>query len=87
MHEALLIARREYVERIRSRAFRISTVLIPLAFAFIFGIGALSGKLSGGPKHIVVASNDAVLAESERAELMAAGKRRPTQRGRSRSDR
>jgi len=27
MHEALLIARREYVERIRSRAFRISTVL------------------------------------------------------------
>jgi ABC-2 type transport system permease protein len=74
MHEALLIARREYVERIRSRAFRISTVLIPVAFGFIFGIGALSGKLTGGPKHIVVASNDAVLAESERAELMAAGK-------------
>ncbi len=74
MHEALLVARREYVERIRSRAFRISTVLIPLAFAFIFGIGALSGKLTGGPKHIVVASNDAVLAESERAELMAAGR-------------
>ena len=74
MHEALLVARREYVERIRSRAFRISTVLIPLAFAFIFGIGALSGKLTGGPKHIVVASNDAVLAENERAELLAAGK-------------
>jgi ABC-2 type transport system permease protein len=74
MHEALLIARREYVERIRSRAFRVSTVLIPVAFAFIFGIGALSGKLAGGPKHIVVASNDAVLAESERAELVAAGR-------------
>jgi ABC-2 type transport system permease protein len=74
MHEALLIARREYVERIRSRAFRISTLLIPLAFAFIFGIGALSGKLTSGPKHIAVASNDAVLAESERAELLAAGK-------------
>jgi ABC-2 type transport system permease protein len=70
----LLIARREYVERIRSRAFRISTVLIPVAFAFIFSIGALSGKLAGGPKHIVVASNDDVLAESERAELMAAGR-------------
>jgi ABC-2 type transport system permease protein len=74
MHEAWLIARREYVERIRSRAFRISTLLIPLAFAFIFGIGALSGKLTGGPKHIVVASNDPVLAESERAELMGVGK-------------
>ena len=70
MHEALLIARREYVERIRSRAFRVSTVLIPLVFAFIFGIGSLSGKLAGGVKHIVIASNDAVLAESERAELM-----------------
>ena len=74
MHEAWLIARREYVERIRSRAFRISTVLIPLAFALIFGIGALSGKLSGGPKHIVVASNDDVLAETERAELIASGR-------------
>ncbi len=72
MHEALLIARREYLERIRSKAFRISTVLIPTAFAVIFGIGALSGKASGGTKHIVVASNDPVLAESERAELMAA---------------
>src|ERR1700677_3275320 len=72
MHEALLIARREYVERIRSRAFRISTVLIPVAFGFIFGVGALSGKLSGGPRHIVVASNDLLLAESEQAELVAA---------------
>src|SRR5271168_2917347 len=70
MHEALLIARREYLERVRSRAFRVSTVLIPLAFAFIFGMGSLSGRLAGGARHIVVASNDVVLAESERAELM-----------------
>ncbi len=72
MREALLIARREYLERIRSRAFRISTVLIPLFFALIFGAGALSGKLSGGARNIVVASNDPQLAESERAELIAA---------------
>jgi ABC-2 type transport system permease protein len=72
MREALLIARREYLERIRSKAFRISTVLIPLFFSLIFGIGALSGKLSGGARHIVVASNDLLLAESERAELIAA---------------
>jgi ABC-2 type transport system permease protein len=70
MREALLVARREYLERIRSRAFRISTVLIPLFFALIFGIGAISGKVSGGARHLVVASNDPVLAESERAELM-----------------
>ena len=75
MREALLIARREYLERIRSRAFRVSTVLIPLFFGLIFGVGALSGKLSGGAKNIVVASNDPVLAESERAELMAVAAR------------
>ena len=42
MREALLIARREYLERIRSKAFRVSTVLIPLVFGLIFGIGAFS---------------------------------------------
>jgi ABC-2 type transport system permease protein len=72
MREALLIARREYLERIRSKAFRISTVLIPLFFALIFGVGALSGKLSGGARHVLVVSNDPQLAESERAELIAA---------------
>jgi len=71
MREALLIARREYLERIRSKAFRVSTVLIPFVFGLIFGIGAFSTKLTGGAKHIVVASNDPVLAESERAELTA----------------
>jgi ABC-2 type transport system permease protein len=74
MRKALLIARREYLERIRSKAFRISTVLIPVFFSLIFGVGALSGKLgSAGTRHIVVASNDPLLAESERAELVAAG--------------
>jgi ABC-2 type transport system permease protein len=72
MREALLIARREYLERIRSKAFRISTVLIPLFFALIFGVGALSGKLSGGARRVEVASNDPLLAQSVRAELMAA---------------
>jgi ABC-2 type transport system permease protein len=71
MREALLIARREYLERIRSKAFRVSTVLIPLVFGLIFGIGAFSAKRTGGAQHIVVASNDPVLAESERAELTA----------------
>ena len=47
MREAWLIARREYLERIRSKAFRVSTVLIPLLFALIFGIGAFSAKLVG----------------------------------------
>jgi ABC-2 type transport system permease protein len=72
MREALLIARREYLERVRSRAFRLSTVLIPMIFAAIFSVGYLSAKVSGGPKHIVVVSNDLTLAESVRAEFLAA---------------
>ena len=70
MREALLVAKREYLERIRSKAFRISTVLIPLVFAAIFGMGAFSGKMASGPRSIVVASNDPVLAESTRTELL-----------------
>ncbi len=80
MREALLIARREYLERIRSKAFRISTVLIPVFFSLIFGAGALSGKLSGGARHLVVASNDALLAQSEQSELVAAEKDAPETR-------
>jgi ABC-2 type transport system permease protein len=72
MREALLVARREYLERVRSRAFRISTVLIPLLFAAIFGIGAFSGKMASGARSIVIASNDAVLAQCTRAELLPA---------------
>lgn len=72
MREALLIARREYLERVRSRAFRISTVLIPVVFAAIFGMGALSGNLGGGVRHIIVASNDPVLADCTRLELLTA---------------
>jgi len=72
MREALLVAKREYLERVRSKAFRISTVLIPLLFAGVFGIGAFSGKMASGARNIVIASNDAVLAQCTRAELLPA---------------
>ncbi|HTU49846.1 MAG TPA: ABC transporter permease [Acidobacteriaceae bacterium] len=70
MREALLVAKREYVERVRSKAFRISTIVIPLAFAAVIGMGAFSGKMATGPSNIVVASNDLVLAQSTRTELL-----------------
>ena len=69
MHSALLIARREYLERVRSKAFRISTVVIPLVFALIFGVGAFSAMHLIGDSHIVVASNDVQLANGVRNEL------------------
>ncbi|MGC1870501.1 MAG: ABC transporter permease [Acidobacteriaceae bacterium] len=70
MREALLIAKREYVERVRSKAFRISTVLIPLVFVAVFGMSAFSGKMASGPRNIIIASNDLVLAQCTRTELL-----------------
>ena len=66
---ALLIAKREYLERVRSKAFRISTVLIPLLFALIFGVGAFSVTHLNGDTHLVIASNDAQFANGVRSEL------------------
>jgi hypothetical protein len=37
MHEVLLIARREYLERVRSRAFLMMTILFPLFIGLLIG--------------------------------------------------
>jgi len=40
MHNIWLIARREYLERIRTKAFLVATILIPLLMGgFVFGSG------------------------------------------------
>ena len=70
MRNALLIAKREYVERIRSRAFRISTVLMPLLFGVIFGVGSFSANHIASGAHIVIVSDDAALAGHVRDELL-----------------
>ena len=72
MHSALLVARREYLERVRSKAFRISTVLIPMVFAGIIALGVFSATHLGGDTHLVIASNDQQLAKGVRDELMQA---------------
>jgi ABC-2 type transport system permease protein len=79
MREAWLIAKREYLERVRSKAFRVSTVLIPLVFAAIFGLGAISGIKAVGGQRIVVASNDPTLAEGVRVGLQAGRGRQSAQ--------
>jgi ABC-2 type transport system permease protein len=70
MHSALLVARREYVERVRSTAFRISTVLIPMILAGVLAVGVFSAKHLGGGGHLVIACNDVRLANGVRAELL-----------------
>ncbi len=62
MHNILLVARREYLEQIKGRAFRLTTILLPGVFALVIGIGYLSSIGLGSHKHLAIASDDPALA-------------------------
>ena len=58
LHNVWLIARREYLERVRTKAFLIATVLIPLLMGgFVFASGYLGTKTKSNA-HIAVVSSD-----------------------------
>jgi ABC-2 type transport system permease protein len=71
MRNLMLVARREYLEQIRGRAFKITTVLIPALFVALIAVMYLANRSASGPKHIVIASNDLGLANEVRDELLA----------------
>jgi ABC-2 type transport system permease protein len=66
-----LIAKREYLEQVRGKAFKLTTILIPTIFVCIFGIGYLASKNSGNGKHLVVAAADPVLASQVKEKLVS----------------
>ncbi|HEY0795987.1 MAG TPA: ABC transporter permease, partial [Acidisarcina sp.] len=66
-----LIAKREYLEQVRGKAFKLTTILIPAIFICIFGVGYLAGKNSGNGKHLVVAAADPVLARQVKEKLLS----------------
>jgi ABC-2 type transport system permease protein len=69
MHNVWLIARREYIERIRTRGFLITTVMIPAIMAgFIFGSTFLSSSAKPDTR-IAIVSSDTQLALDLQAEL------------------
>jgi ABC-2 type transport system permease protein len=70
MRNILLIAKREYLEQVRGRAFRLSTVLVPLLFVVIVGIIYAGGRGADSTKHVVIASSDALLAADMRTQLL-----------------
>ena len=71
MRNILLIAKREYLEQIRSRAFKLSTIGLPLIFAAMLGLMYLSAIGLGEHKHLAIASSDAALANNLRSRLMS----------------
>jgi ABC-2 type transport system permease protein len=69
MHNVWLIARREYLERVRTKSFLVMTVLIPLLMGGgIFG-SAFLGKKSQSTSHIAIVSTDQQIATDLQAEL------------------
>ena len=70
MSNMLLIARREYLEQIRGKAFRLSTIGLPALFAIIIGIGYVASLGLGANKHLIVTGNDAALANAIRTQLL-----------------
>ncbi|HEX8924250.1 MAG TPA: ABC transporter permease [Terriglobales bacterium] len=69
MRNTWLIIKREYLARVRTKGFILFTVLMP---AFISGIVILPGKFmmrNTGPKHIVIVSSNASVAEALQREL------------------
>jgi ABC-2 type transport system permease protein len=70
MRNMLLIARREYLEQVRGRAFKMTTLGVPAVFGLIVFVGYISSLGLGSGKHLAVASADPVLANEIRAQLL-----------------
>ncbi len=69
MRNILLVAKREYLEQVRGRAFKMTTFGVPAIFAAIIGIGYLSSLGLGAGKHLAVAANDPLLATEIKGQL------------------
>src|SRR5882757_1120649 len=69
MHNVWLIAKREYLERIRTKSFLVMTILIPL----LMGGGVLGSAIMGGNaqsnSHIAIVSSDLNIATDLQTEL------------------
>lgn len=70
MHNTWLIIRREYLERVRSKAFVVFTVLIPL---FMYAVIILPSKLMtmkpSGVRHVAIVSDNDALAKQVATEI------------------
>jgi ABC-2 type transport system permease protein len=71
MRDMWLIAKREYLEQIRGKAFKVTTILIPAVFAGLIAIMVFAGKNSGVGRHIAVAAENQALAAMVRDQLLA----------------
>ena len=69
MHNVWLIAKREYLERVRTKAFLVMTVLIPLLMGGGILGTALVGRTAQSNSHVTIVSRDQDLAQDLQKEL------------------
>ena len=69
MKHVFLIARREYLERVRAKSFLIMTVLIPLLMGGLVGGTALLTARAGSTGHVAVITSDSQFAADLRTAL------------------
>src|SRR5579862_3150161 len=69
MRNVLLVAKREYLEQIRARAFLMSTIGLPAIFAIVLGIAYVANLGLGSKKHLVISTNNPALANEIRSQI------------------
>src|SRR5260370_26068935 len=68
MHNVWLVAKREYLERIRAKSFLIMTILIPLLIGgLVFGAALANGR--SGNLHIAVVTENPQFGRHLKSEL------------------
>lgn len=70
MRNMLLIAKREYLEQIRGRAFKISTIALPLLIAALLGFSYYMGHKAETGGRLAIVADDAFLANQVRQQLL-----------------
>lgn len=69
LRNVILIAKREYLERVRSKVFRITTVLVPIGVAALVALSNVSGRRIEGVRSMAIVSSNAALANEVKTAL------------------
>ncbi|MFZ0632732.1 MAG: ABC transporter permease [Acidobacteriaceae bacterium] len=69
LRQTLLIAKREYLERVKSKVFRITTLLVPIGMGGLAWLGGMSGHRLEGVRSLAIVSADTHLADQVKAAL------------------
>src|ERR1035441_10613678 len=70
MSNMLLIARREYLEQIRGRAFKISTIALPLLIAALLAFSYYMDHKAKEGRRFAIVADDAFLANQVRQQML-----------------